>query len=73
MTIKTTSFQSESGHTLKYFVVYCVRCIKHDGEAVTHNFYSSREAAEKDAAFAREAYASLYRVAFVREEMVWVE
>lgn len=55
----------------KYFVIYEVKAVKHNGETVVYEREFNRKKAEKDVDFIYEVHKELYRSAFVTEQIVW--
>ena len=55
----------------KYFTVYEVRVMDHEGEMHTYERELNKKEAEKDVEFVNEVHKKLYRSAWIKEVVVW--
>ena len=60
---------TESG--LKYFKIYEVKVIKHNGDVHIYERYMSRKEAEKDCDFIYDNLSNLYKSAYIMEQIVY--
>lgn len=56
---------------LKYFEIYEVKVIKHNGDVHIYDRYMSRKEAEKTCDLIHDALSNLYRSAYIMEQTVW--
>lgn len=55
----------------KYFNVYIVKAVKHDGEVIVYDSFLYEKDAQEAQEFIYEHMTELYKIAFIREEMIW--
>jgi hypothetical protein len=56
---------------LKYFKIYEVKVIKHNGDVHIYERYMSRKEAEKDCDFIHDTLSNLYKSAYIMEQIVY--
>lgn len=59
-------------HGSNYFTIYEVRVERHDGERLTHDRFLNEEDAEKERREVYEYYSSIYKNAWILEQIVWI-
>jgi hypothetical protein len=55
----------------KYFYIYEIKAVKHDGEVIVYDRELTKKAADKSVEFVERTMTRLYRSAFIREQIVW--
>lgn len=55
----------------KYFNVYIVKAVKHDGEVIVYDSFFYEKDAQEAQEFIYEHMTGLYKIAFIRKEMIW--
>lgn len=55
----------------KYFFIYEVKAVKHEGEVVVYERFLNEKDAEEDKNFVLEHMTELYRNAYIMKEIVW--
>lgn len=61
--------QTESGQ--KYFTIYEIKAVKHNGEVIIYDRELTKKAAEERVKFVEDTFQKLYKYAFIREQFVW--
>ena len=55
----------------KYFTIYEVKAVKHDGKVVVYEREMKKEEAEKDLDDIYDIHSNLYKSGYIIEQMVW--
>lgn len=55
----------------KYFTIYEVKAVKHDGKVVVYERELKKEEAEKDLETIYDIHSNLYKSCYIIEQIVW--